>query len=148
MSAKSFVTTSTNGDILNKLSASSGDEQVKLEITKLPTLRLLWWKLRCLTLDSCLHPLIRCARLLKMNKDLVNILSQASEKKIYGSVEVFFENGTITQVTQRIISKMPKTGPAGKKLVKLKNNHKNIIKPGSSDSHIASEYSKSYSKAD
>lgn len=38
--------------------------------------------------------------------ELVEILSKAVSNKIYGSVEVYFENGTITQVTQRIIKKI------------------------------------------
>jgi len=38
--------------------------------------------------------------------ELVEILSKAVSNKIYGSVEVYFENGSITQVTQRIIKKL------------------------------------------
>ncbi len=36
---------------------------------------------------------------------LVEILNTAVEKKVYGSVEIFFEEGKITQVTQRTIKK-------------------------------------------
>lgn len=42
----------------------------------------------------------------KTFKDLVRILLNISKNNIYGSVEVFFENGRITQITQRIISKI------------------------------------------
>ena len=45
-----------------------------------------------------------------MNKiispDLLKILSKANENKIYGSVEIFFESGRVTQITQRIINKV------------------------------------------
>jgi hypothetical protein len=40
--------------------------------------------------------------------ELIEILSKAVNNKIYGSVEIYFENGSITQVTQRIIKKMRK----------------------------------------
>lgn len=39
-------------------------------------------------------------------QELINILSKATNSKIYGSVEVFFEAGQITQITQRIINKL------------------------------------------
>ncbi len=39
-------------------------------------------------------------------KDLAKIISQAIEKKIYGSIEVYFEAGNVTQITQRIINKI------------------------------------------
>lgn len=41
-----------------------------------------------------------------LSKDLVNILSSASDNKIYGSVEIYFEAGNVTQITQRIINKV------------------------------------------
>jgi hypothetical protein len=40
------------------------------------------------------------------SQELFKILSKASKNKIYGSVEVFFEAGNITQITQRIINKL------------------------------------------
>ena len=40
------------------------------------------------------------------SKDLLKIISQAVEKKIYGSIEVYFEAGNVTQITQRIINKI------------------------------------------
>lgn len=39
-------------------------------------------------------------------KDLVKILTQVVENNIYGSVEIFFEKGKVTQITQRIIKKV------------------------------------------
>lgn len=38
--------------------------------------------------------------------ELIEILSKAVSNKMYGSVEIYFENGNITQVTQRIIKKI------------------------------------------
>jgi hypothetical protein len=38
--------------------------------------------------------------------DLSKILSQAMKNKLYGSVEVYFEEGNVTQITQRIINKV------------------------------------------
>lgn len=40
------------------------------------------------------------------SNDIVKILTKAVENKIYGSVEVYFEAGNITQITQRIINKV------------------------------------------
>lgn len=37
---------------------------------------------------------------------LLKILSKAMSKKMYGSVEFYFEKGKITQITQRIINKV------------------------------------------
>jgi len=42
--------------------------------------------------------------------DLLNIISKAMDSKMYGSVEVYLENGQITQISQRIIKKV-KRGP-------------------------------------
>lgn len=39
-------------------------------------------------------------------KHLLKILTEAVKNKIYGSVEIYFEEGKMTQVTQRIINKM------------------------------------------
>lgn len=41
-----------------------------------------------------------------LSKELIQILTKASEGKIYGSVEIYFEQGQITQITQRIINKV------------------------------------------
>jgi hypothetical protein len=43
------------------------------------------------------------------SEDLAKIISQAVKDKIYGSVEVYFEAGTVTQITQRIINKVKRT---------------------------------------
>jgi len=40
--------------------------------------------------------------------DLLNILSKAMDANMYGSVEVYLEDGQITQITQRIIKKIKK----------------------------------------
>jgi hypothetical protein len=42
----------------------------------------------------------------KFSQDLLKILLKAAENKIYGSVEVYFEAGKVTQITQRIIKKV------------------------------------------
>lgn len=43
--------------------------------------------------------------------ELLNILSRAMDSKMYGSVEVYLEDGQVTQITQRIIKKMKKVKP-------------------------------------
>lgn len=43
-----------------------------------------------------------------LSKELIQILTKATDGKIYGSVEIYFEQGQITQITQRIISKIQK----------------------------------------
>lgn len=40
--------------------------------------------------------------------DLAAILNKIKANKVYGSVEVYFEDGEITQITQRIINKVKK----------------------------------------
>ncbi len=42
----------------------------------------------------------------KFSKELLEILLKAVDRKIYGSVEIYFEDGKVTQITQRIISKV------------------------------------------
>ena len=44
----------------------------------------------------------------KGTEELTTILKKAIGSKIYGSVEIYFESGTITQITQRIIKKISK----------------------------------------
>jgi hypothetical protein len=41
--------------------------------------------------------------------DLLNILSKAMDGKVYGSIEIFLEEGQITQISQRVIKKIKKT---------------------------------------
>ena len=43
--------------------------------------------------------------------DLLNILGKAMDANMYGSVEVYLENGQITQITQRIIKKIKRQNP-------------------------------------
>lgn len=43
--------------------------------------------------------------------DLLNILSKAMDANMYGSVEVYLEDGQITQITQRIIKKIKRAKP-------------------------------------
>lgn len=38
--------------------------------------------------------------------ELANILTKIMKDKIYGSVEIYFEAGHMTQITQRIINKI------------------------------------------
>lgn len=40
--------------------------------------------------------------------DLLNILSKAMDSKVYGSIEVYLEDGQITQISQRVIKKIKK----------------------------------------
>lgn len=42
----------------------------------------------------------------KISEDLVAIINNAVGSRIYGSVEIYFEDGKVTQVTQRIIRKI------------------------------------------
>jgi hypothetical protein len=46
--------------------------------------------------------------------DLLNILSKAMDSNMYGSVEVYLEDGQITQITQRIIKKIKKVKQTAK----------------------------------
>ena len=40
--------------------------------------------------------------------DLLNILSKAMDSKVYGSIEIYLEDGQITQISQRVIKKIKK----------------------------------------
>ena len=42
----------------------------------------------------------------EFTRQFMKIVSQAFAKKMYGSIEVYFEAGRVTQVTQRIINKI------------------------------------------
>ena len=44
----------------------------------------------------------------EVNADLIDIINKIREHKIYGSVEIYFEAGEVTQITQRIINKVKK----------------------------------------
>ena len=60
-----------------------------------------------------------------LSADLIKILNKASDNKIYGSVEIYFEGGTITQITQRIINKIAHSQKTHKK--KFNNSKENSI---------------------
>jgi len=51
--------------------------------------------------------------------DLLNILSKAMDANMYGSIEVYLEEGQITQITQRIIKKIKKVRNLTKKTQKI-----------------------------
>jgi hypothetical protein len=61
--------------------------------------------------------------------DLTSILNKIKSNKVYGSVEIFFEDGEITQITQRIINKVKKnnvkTPPSASHLTHHKNQNDN-----------------------
>ena len=40
------------------------------------------------------------------SSDLIKLLSRWVENKLYGSIEIYFEKGKVTQFTQRIIKKI------------------------------------------
>jgi hypothetical protein len=62
----------------------------------------------------------------KFSQDLIKILLKAAENKIYGSVEVYFEGGKVTQITQRIIKKV--TDQKGPKK-ELKQSNPQSLRP-------------------
>lgn len=45
------------------------------------------------------------------SRELLKIISKAVDRRIYGSVEIYFEDGRITQITQRIINKVDHQKP-------------------------------------
>lgn len=55
------------------------------------------------------------------SKDFLKIIAKAVENKIYGSVEIYFEAGSVTQITQRIINKVQQS--------KREAPHKKAAKP-------------------
>ena len=40
--------------------------------------------------------------------DLLNIISKAIDGRVYGSIEIYLEDGQITQISQRVIKKIKK----------------------------------------
>lgn len=50
------------------------------------------------------------------SKHLSTIINKVAKDKIYGSVEVYFEAGQITQITQRIINKVSDVSKAPNKV--------------------------------
>lgn len=52
--------------------------------------------------------------------DLLNILSKAMDAKVYGSIEIYLEEGQITQISQRVIKKIKKAQRTSAHQVKVK----------------------------
>lgn len=76
----------------------------------------------------------------QLTVDLIKILNKAIDNKIYGSVEIYFESGKITQVTQRIINKVRPQNQketSGKKLKATKEPKKNL--PSNEPSNLSTE---------
>ena len=44
-----------------------------------------------------------------VSNKLIKLLDKLIQNKIYGSIEVYFEAGEVTQVTQRIINKISRS---------------------------------------
>lgn len=63
-----------------------------------------------------------------LSQDIANILNKAADNKMYGSVEIYFEDGTITQITQRIINKVSRVRKEEVKIKQEKYSTKNIEK--------------------
>lgn len=61
-----------------------------------------------------------------ISEKVIKLLEKIRQNKIYGSVEIYFEGGEITQVTQRIISKISKASKDTRENNKpvLKTNNK------------------------
>lgn len=59
--------------------------------------------------------------------DLASILEKIKSNRVYGSVEIYFEDGEITQITQRIINKVKKSSvknaPTGQNVTRHKNQN-------------------------
>ncbi len=53
--------------------------------------------------------------------DLLNILSKAMDAKVYGSIEIYLEEGQITQISQRVIKKIKRQRVASHQ-IKVKKN--------------------------
>ncbi len=63
-----------------------------------------------------------------VSAQLLKLVNKAMDKKIYGSVEIYFEAGKITQVTQRIINKIaPKTKKPETVVKSTKNQPADLI---------------------
>lgn len=54
--------------------------------------------------------------------DLLNILAKAMDAKVYGSVEVYLEDGQITQISQRIIKKVKRASHTNHQIKVKKTN--------------------------
>lgn len=58
--------------------------------------------------------------------DLLNMLSKAMDSKVYGSIEVYLEEGQITQISQRVIKKIKRTQTHQIKIKKSTSQVKNL----------------------
>jgi len=63
--------------------------------------------------------------------DLLNILSKAMDAKVYGSIEIYLEDGQITQISQRVIKKIKRNQTRQIKIKKtgstsIKNPRRNL----------------------
>lgn len=54
--------------------------------------------------------------------DLLNILSKAMDAKVYGSIEIYLEEGQITQISQRVIKKIKKPNRSENHQIKVKRS--------------------------
>lgn len=60
----------------------------------------------------------------KPTTDLLNILDKAMDANMYGSIEVYLEDGQITQITQRIIKKIKRVKPATKSAKSISSSNR------------------------
>lgn len=73
--------------------------------------------------------------------DLLNILSKAMDSKVYGSIEIYLEEGQITQISQRVIKKIKKkSSNASSHEVKLRKNSA-VRKSSNSSTSVTSRVS-------
>lgn len=73
-----------------------------------------------------------------LSEDLIEILVTVVKNNIYGSVEIFFEKGKVTQITQRIIKKVahPEGNNGNKQSMLLHSNHNVNKKQPMNDPYI------------
>ena len=60
----------------------------------------------------------------KITPQLLAQIVDALKNKDYGSIEIYIQNYTVTQITERTITKVAK--PSGKKLIPNKNGHQKL----------------------
>ncbi|KKQ10262.1 hypothetical protein A2858_04205 [Candidatus Daviesbacteria bacterium RIFCSPHIGHO2_01_FULL_36_37] len=63
-----------------------------------------------------------------VSNKLLKLLDRLMQKKTYGSIEIYFEAGEITQVTQRIINKI------------IRTNKKQLINRVASNKRVSREH--------
>lgn len=54
------------------------------------------------------------------SSDLIKLITKWVENKLYGSIEIYFEKGQVTQFTQRIIKKINSELPSDNKNLQSK----------------------------